>query len=136
MSAKTTASEVACHFLRKVDSSKGDALTPLKLQKLVYYAQAWYYTLFNTPLFDDKIEAWAHGPVVRSVWNTYKQFASKDAPIEVSKAVLLCDPIEDERVIKLLDDVKSIYGEHSGAYLEELSHSELPWRLARQGLKP
>lgn len=53
MAKKYTVTEIAYFFLSKIDSEKGDSITPLKLQKLVYYAQAWHYTVFNEPLFDD-----------------------------------------------------------------------------------
>ena len=42
-------------------------ITHSKLQKLLYYCQAWHYTIFNEVLFDERIEAWTHGPVVPSL---------------------------------------------------------------------
>lgn len=51
---------------------KGDTITNLKLQKLLYYAQGWHLVKFRAPLFSDKIEAWAFGPVIPSVFKVYK----------------------------------------------------------------
>ena len=49
-----------------------DSMSHKKLQKLCYYAQAWYVTIKNKPLFEDDIEAWVHGPVVPSLYSQYK----------------------------------------------------------------
>lgn len=46
-------------------------ITHSKLQKLLYYCQAWHYTIFNEVLFDERIEAWAHGPVVPSQFSRF-----------------------------------------------------------------
>jgi len=48
-------------------------MTHLKLQKLLYYAQGVHLARIGTPLFDDPIEAWKHGPVVSSVYGKYSQ---------------------------------------------------------------
>lgn len=39
-------------------------MSAMKLQKLVYYSQAWHLTWAEEPIFDARIEAWANGPVV------------------------------------------------------------------------
>jgi uncharacterized phage-associated protein len=125
--------DIARFFIGQVDVAKGDSITPLKVQKLVYYSQAWNYTLFGEPLFDEKIEAWAHGPVIESVWREYKSFATRNSPIDISKVT--CEvPDFDDQTKKLLADIRRIYAEHSGTYLERLTHSEAPWQEARQGL--
>lgn len=59
-----SALDIAAWFLNEVDRKAGDSITNLKLQKLVYYAQAWAVTLLGRKLFEEKVEAWAHGPVV------------------------------------------------------------------------
>jgi uncharacterized phage-associated protein len=60
-----TCNEVADYFITIVGESCGEDLTHLKLQKLVYYAQGFHLGLFDKPLFEEPIEAWAHGPVVQ-----------------------------------------------------------------------
>lgn len=126
--------EVAHYFLSKVDVAKGDSMTPLKLQKLVYYAQAWHYTLFNQPLFDEKVEAWAHGPVVRSVWNAFKSYSTRNYPIAISQIKLNVPQNIPGQTERLLNDIIRIYGEHTGSYLESLTHQEKPWIDARKGI--
>jgi uncharacterized phage-associated protein len=124
--------QVADFFLTKLDVEKGDSITPLKLQKLVYYAQAWHITIFGEPLFSEKIEAWAHGPVVKKLWERFKGLP-KDKSIDRFNL-----PIESltfpDNTLQLLEEVNTIYGEHTGSHLENLTHSELPWQNARKGL--
>ena len=52
----------------------GDLITNLKLQKLLYFAQGWFLALYDTPLFKEEIQAWIHGPVVATVYHSYKGF--------------------------------------------------------------
>lgn len=124
----TTAQDIADWFLTSIDREAGDALTPLKLQKLVYYAQAWSLALRNKALFRDEIEAWTHGPVVRSLWNKYR--ALRWEAIEPPKR----RPSFDKSTESLLKDVLNSYGNLSAKRLEHLTHSEQPWIKARGDL--
>ena len=58
---RTTAEQVAEYFLLLVDDDAGDVMTNLRLQKLVYYAQAWRLAILDEALFEDDFEAWVHG---------------------------------------------------------------------------
>ena len=60
--------DIAKWFINATDRDSGDAITHLKVQKLVYYAQGWAMAYLGSPLFEEDIQAWAHGPVVPSVW--------------------------------------------------------------------
>ncbi len=95
----------------------------MKLYKLAYYAQAWHIVWEGRPLFDDRIEAWQHGPVPAQCWRVRKHEPEKPAR-ELS---------EDERGV--VDAVLAFYGKMSASELRNLSHDELPWREAR-GDKP
>lgn len=44
-----------------------------KLQKLTYYAQAWSLAWDGRPLFADRVEAWANGPVTRSLCGYHRK---------------------------------------------------------------
>ena len=125
-----SALDIAAWFLNEVDRKAGDSITNLKLQKLVYYAQAWALAILDRPLFEEDFRAWAHGPVSLDVWHAFKDFGwnALPAPRDV--------PEFDEEVEELLKDVLSSYGEHSAKKLEELTHSEEPWLLARGDLAP
>jgi len=59
-------------FLAKNDLSQGDRITPLKLQKLLYYAQGYAPAALGRPLFDELIKAWEPGPVCISIYRRFK----------------------------------------------------------------
>lgn len=125
-----TADQIADWFLSKTDSEKGDVISHLKLQKLVYYAQAWHYTVFGEPLFNERIEAWKNGPVIPSLYYRFKSI-TKHSGIDTSGIV---KPGIGTKSEELLNEVFDIYGEHSGSYLEDLTHRESPWKDARGNL--
>lgn len=122
-----TANDIADWFLATLDRSAGDAITHLKLQKLVYYAQAWSLALLDRPLFDEDLQAWTHGPVARSVWQRFREQGWQALPPPE-----LVPDVEPE-VEALLDDIADAYGEQSALRLEELTQSEDPWLVARGG---
>lgn len=108
-----------------------EAMTHKKLQKLCYYAQAWYCTLYDgTPLFTDEIQAWVHGPVITSLYSIYKNYRWMDIP-QQKEVPILC-----ENVVAVLDAVWEAYGHLTGNQLETLTHTEMPWLNARGGLEP
>lgn len=129
------ADQIADFFLSKIDAEKGDTISPLKLQKLVYYAQAWHYTIFDKPLFEEKIEAWVNGPVVPSLYKRFVGTHTKHSVIDISEIELKVPEFEEKTRV-LLDEVYGIYGERSASYLENLTHSEQPWLKARGILPP
>lgn len=128
------AQQITDWILSRIDSDAGDIISPLKLQKLLYYCQAWHYTIFDEILFDENIQAWSHGPVVVSQYHRFKDLMMneviniKDLNIKVPKF--------PERTENLLKEVMSIYGEHSAYYLEQLTHKERPWKETRGNLEP
>lgn len=123
--------DIANWFLYSIDRESGDSITHLKLQKLVYYAQAWSLALCDKSLFEEDFQAWAHGPVVRSLYEIYKD-SSWNALDLPDKPLIEFDAETEE----LLNDVWKIYGQHSAKYLEELTHSEDPWIITRGDLSP
>lgn len=123
--------DVAHYFLNRVDREVGDVITNLKLQKLVYYAQAWSMVFRGEPLFDEPVQAWVNGPVVYSLWKEYQAYEKAAIPDNPSVTQELQ---KDE--IKVLQVVWVTYGELSASKLWKLSHSEAPWNNAREGLAP
>ena len=110
----------------------------LKLQKLVYYCEGWHLAYFEQPLIHENFEAWIHGPAVRSIWDYYKpkgnmytEFRLKDEFIEKIRAFF--DRVLNPQQIELIHNVIKEYGDKSAYHLETLSHSEEPWREARNG---
>lgn len=121
---------VARYFIKKnIEDQKG--LDKLKLQKLLYYAQAWNLVINKEPLFSEKIEAWIHGPVVPEVWEHFK---------DVDFNNLICETPEGEFDVfekkekNVLDEIWRVYGKYDGSYLEILTHNETPWQEARKSL--
>lgn len=109
-----------------------EEMTHKKVQKLCYYAQAWYCALYDgTPLFEDEIQAWVHGPVVPALYPVYADY--KWSPIP---KVEYNGPTFDSKVLDVLEAVYHTYGVFSGEQLESLSHSEEPWINARGDRKP
>ncbi len=118
-------SDIAEYFIYL--SNKDDRyMTSLKLQKLVYYAQAWNLVFNNKRLFKDTIEAWIHGPAVYSLWKEYKEFGFEKIRVDISD-----DFNFSEKTKEILDEVWDIYGGFDSRYLEELVHYERPWQDAR-----
>lgn len=125
-----------------------DTICPLKLQKVLYYMQAWHMVYFGreNTLFDEVPEAWVNGPVYRSVYDTYKNIPMYEQirPINLgfNSQKELRD--ESERIYKSLsltekqnEFIESIYrhyGTMSHDRLVYLTHSQRPWNNARKGL--
>ena len=126
---KVPAKHVARWFLNHADREAGEALTQLKLQKLVYYADAWYLANFDKPMISEKFEAWAHGPAIRSLYAKYREAGWDSLPPENG-------PMPPEAVNKFLTSVYQEYGQFGAKKLEEMTHNELPWQAARVGLRP
>lgn len=51
-------------------------ITHLKLQKLIYFVYKHYLKNTREPLFDEHFEVWTHGPVLRSVYDVFKNYGS------------------------------------------------------------
>ncbi|MBD2181756.1 DUF4065 domain-containing protein [Planktothrix sp. FACHB-1355] len=126
-----SALDIARYFLYRVDRDAGDTISPLKLQKLVYYAQAWSLVLRDKPIFQEDIQAWVHGPAVYEVWDAYKDFRHGAIPEPQEEL-----PEFEEDELEVLEEVWTAYGELSAKRLEDLTHSEAPWINARKGLEP
>ena len=106
----------------------GDNLTNLKLQKLLYYEQGYHLAQFDSPLFDEKIEAWMYGPVVPEVYNYYQQNGASVLPVE-DDVIELTD---DEEV--MFAQVYEAYRDFSAIGLMNKTHQESPWAsLERRG---
>jgi len=110
--------------------SKSGRMSAMKLQKLVYYCQAWHLAWEERPLFPERIEAWANGPVVYELFDLHRgRFTLDDWP-QGDPAKL--NWTETDTVDAVLRD----YGELNARKLSHLTHSERPWRDAREGLAP
>jgi uncharacterized phage-associated protein len=107
-------------------------ITTMKLQKLVYYSQAWSLVWDESPLFNEKIEAWASGPVVRELYNVHKGWyliSSHDFHYGDTDKLTVGQK-------ETIDAVLTAYGSKPAQWLSDLTHMEDPWNIARQGITP
>jgi uncharacterized phage-associated protein len=115
-------------YLLVYAGNKGDFLSNKKLQKLLYYAQAWYLVFYDKAMFHETIEAWIHGPVIPEVYKKYKHFGYD--PISIPRKELREFRFPSS-VRNLIAEIHRVYGDHTASFLEDLAHSELPWIEAR-----
>ena len=121
-----SAFDVAIDILQHFDKP----ISTMKLHKLLYYSQAWNLVWEEKPLFKEKIEAWANGPVVRQVFYYHRGlFEITKRDFALGNAGLLSEAQHDT-----IDSVMEFYGNKSAQWLIDQTHSEMPWKNARRGL--
>lgn len=105
-------------------------ITPLSLQKALYYAQGFFYAFYRTYLFTENCEAWVHGPAYPKIYRRYSNYCFDpiDSVDEVDASALS----GEEQL--LLDSIVKHVCCYSGKTLEAFTHTETPWVLARAGL--
>jgi uncharacterized phage-associated protein len=125
--AKTVhAVDVTAYILDKV----GGSIEQLKLQKLLYYCQALSLVRYGVPLFEEPIEAWVNGPVVRDIWRRHSYEYEITSEPSGDRTALDAD---GQRVV---NSVLASYGQFAGWELVRFVHKDSPWIQARQGLEP
>ena len=123
----------------------GEGLTPLKLQQLAYLSHGWYLSIAREPLIGEGVQAWKHGPVVRSMYHEFEDFG--DDPITRPARQLRCnsgivtpdsvelyepslnddDPQHASLASGIIDQVWHVYGD-SPFQLSNMSHGKgTPW---------
>lgn len=130
---------LANFFIDKSTSEKCD-ITLLKLVKLVYIAHGYLLALLNRSFLNsryDKVEAWRLGPVIPTVYHTFKYNAN--SPIKEKGVVCVLNENDDPVFVVpqisdsakiVLDFVWSRYGQMSPSTLVALLHEEgTPWKL-------
>lgn len=103
-------------------------MTAMKLEKLIYYSQAWSLVWDEKPLFDERVQAWANGPVVRELYDRHRGMFRMTSWNGNPDALT---PEEKETV----NSVLRFYGKLSSQQLSDLTHREAPWVEARKGLE-
>ncbi len=120
---KISVFDVAAYVLKKTGT-----ITTMKLQKLVYYCQAWSLVWDEKPLFPETIEAWANGPVVRDLFSFHR------GNFEISSVPIGNPDLLNKKQKDTIDIVIEFYGDKSSQWLIDLTHQEKPWKDARKGL--
>jgi uncharacterized phage-associated protein len=126
MQAKCGALDVAKYILKQCGQ-----MSAMKLQKLVYYSQAWSLVWDDRPLFENEIQAWANGPVIVDLYGAHRgRFLVSEEDIPGNPAKL------DAPARGTVNSVIKFYGSKAAHWLSALTHREQPWVSARTGLKP
>lgn len=109
---------------------KCEDVTPLALQKLLYYVQGFCFAFTGENLFNDDCEAWVHGPVYKDIYYKYSHYQ-----FDPIKPVCICSELPFMEVEKaVVDSVIRYFGCYSGKMLEKFTHSEKPWLETRGDL--
>jgi uncharacterized phage-associated protein len=122
-----TAQKVADYILWSSHET-GSFISNLKLQKLLYYVQAWHLAVHGRPLFPEKFEAWIRGPVIPELYNRYMSYRWRTIDEDVDR------PDLDERTVAFIEEVLEEYGPLDARRLEQLVRRENPWIEARNGV--
>ncbi|NYZ12413.1 DUF4065 domain-containing protein [Azospirillum sp. RWY-5-1] len=108
----------------------GRPLSPLPLQKLLYFVEGWHLALTGAPLFDEEIQAWKDGPVVPSVYRRMKGFKDADIPADVIDT--RPDQTLSPHALSIIDQVFEAYGTLDAGTLVGLTHLPgSPWDQTR-----
>ncbi len=134
MEMNTTPQKVANYFLDKA-SNEGIDVSPMKLVKLVYIAYGWYIALTGERLFDEKIQAWKHGPVVSSIYHEFKKFGSsaincRSYELDMKSLKVVVPRINEDKedMLLILSKVWAAYRSFTGWHLSEKTHEDgSPW---------
>jgi len=139
---------VANYFLDLADQD-GVAVSPMKLQKLVYLAHGWHWAIADAPLLDEVVEAWKFGPVVPSLYHEFKRFGAgriegeRFRKVEHSRnggwTLVPCEMPDDtdEATLAraLIERVWEVYREYTGVQLSNLTHQAgTPWQKTWDGM--
>jgi uncharacterized phage-associated protein len=136
-----TPSEVAKYILLRA-AQDGDLVSPLKMQKLVYYCYAWYLVETGKKLFEEPIEAWVSGPVIPTLYKELKGYNSSPIKVEEYTNMKSDEDVNrflasfDPKTLTILDGVYNRYQILTPFELVVLTHQEKPWAEARKDLKP
>lgn len=113
-----------------------EGLTPLALQKLLYFVQGIYMALYGVELFQEDCQAWAHGPVFQEVYEAFRDF--RYHPIKDMRFSMFGNGIQElsDNEKSVIDLVTESIGIYDGKMLEKITHNEAPWKMARADSMP
>ena len=125
MAATYRAATIAKWFTAWAEAEDAE-VSNLKLQKLLYYAQGHHLALYGEPLFDDPIQAWSHGPVVKDVYHALKTFGSGNVTLPEADDFRWDDV--DEETSQFLIKIWNSYGHLAAWRLRNMTHATGPWK--------
>ncbi len=116
--------DIANKIIANTDINQGETISNLKLQKMLYYLKGFFIAAIDKKLFDDSIEAWQYGPVVRTAYFHFKDFGNNSISLRGDENIITLPKIEEE----LFNEVMEEYGQFSAIKLMNMTHEELPWK--------
>ncbi|TRZ50599.1 DUF4065 domain-containing protein [bacterium] len=140
-----TGKPATVHYAKTVVGAftiKGELITHLKLQKILYFIQGWHLAYFNSDPFNEAPEAWIHGPVYVSAYQEYRKFGFNPITIELPEEVVLEQLLlelpegKNDNILEFLTELLDHYGSKSAFELELITHNQDPWVNARKGCGP
>ena len=115
---------VAQQILNECRQAGHTGITPMQLLKLVYVAQGYMLARHDRPLFNEAVEAWQYGPVVRSVYQSVRDYRAAPVAYVPNAPAEIFTPEE----IQVIKDVARIYGGAGGVTLSAATHQpNTPW---------
>lgn len=132
-----TPNQIADYIIFRLTSEDEAGVENLKLQKLLYYTQAWHLAFNNTRLIDGEFQAWIHGPVNREIYDRFRDTKYLYSYISVNDVpdISTIEQIKEEHKIHT-DNILDAYAPYSATELEVMTHREDPWIIARKGYSP
>lgn len=111
------------HAIIRIFNIKGESITHLQLQKLLYLAHGWCLAIYDRPLLKCEIENWKHGPIVGEIFHKFKVFGQDPVKMTITD-----QPSLDNQTRSLLDKIYEVYGKMNGIKLSSMSHvTGSPW---------
>ena len=133
---KYSAIAIANAFIEKANYGKLHNLTPMKLQKLMFFSQTWYLKSYQTPLFDGYFERWQYGPVLPEIYHEFKKFGASSISslgLDMWNELQAVDP-NDKQVTEFLEQIINVCGGYSGTQLSWMTHQpETAWSKGQVG---
>lgn len=124
---------VANAFIEKAQKGQLSGLTPMKLQKLLFYVQSWHLKLYGKPLFEEGFMRWKFGPVIPTLYHELKRYGSSPIDKKIRKIEMDGDDFtaltpsiqpDDAIACAMVDKIIEVYGKFSGTQLSNMTHAE------------
>lgn len=104
------------------DEGETEGITNLKLQKILYFVEAYFLATVGRSLFSDEIHAWKYGPVIPDIYQTYKKYGASLIPSELGS-----DSGIEESDGQMIAQIWEFFDKYSARRLVDMSHSHDPW---------
>lgn len=116
---------------------RGRRVSPMKLQKLAYYAHGWHLALADKALIDEGVEAWRYGPVVKTLYHEFKDIGKGEIKRRgitvqfIDRGFVTNEPTisTSDDAYPLIQQVWMVYGKYTAVQLSNATHAQgTPWR--------